>query len=118
MQRIPSIITSALMLHTMTRVMKFTGYKFPVGRTDSRMVAPGLCVHMYVYVRVYMCVYVCTCVFVCVWVSALQLSRYIDISRYYFNIEIKITGFIIAIIVNFWILLHTMPNTTVLVILQ
>ena len=39
-----------------------------------------------------------------------RLSRYFRISRYLFNIEIKIIGFIIEILVNFGILLCTTLN--------
>ena len=62
------------------------------------------------------CVCVCVCVCAhahacaCVCVRGVQLSRYLRLSRYLFNIEIKIIGFIIEILVIFCILLCTMLN--------
>ena len=44
----------------------------------------------------------------------LEMWDYLDKSRYLFVIMIKIIGFIIKIIVNFWILLYTTPNILLL----
>ena len=54
---------------------------------------------------------VCMCICLCVCVvipRGVRLSRYV--SRYINIIEIKIIGFVIEIIVNFWILLYTTLN--------